>query len=99
VFDLPGWNVDRLIAFSSNLLERARMPQYVFEVNGDTDLDEIKLPNDQAAWAELVTLCGEMLKDADGRFSSHADLTIVAKEGGRRVAEIRVSASKPDTRL
>lgn len=70
------------------------MPMYLFVVDGDVPQDEVSLPNDQAAWAQLVMLSGEILKDTDGRFPPNGDLKLVVNEGARQVGELRIIASR-----
>ena len=50
------------------------MPRYFFNVTqGDLprEADEgMDLPNDEAAWEEATTACGEMIKELDGKLKA-----------------------------
>jgi hypothetical protein len=50
------------------------MPKYTFEMLGETDPQHLFLTDDNAAWSELVTLCGEILRDKDGKLPPKAQL-------------------------
>lgn len=70
------------------------MPRYRFEVEGDTEHEVRTLPSDDSAWSEVVTWCGEMLKDVDGQMPGDTDLCLGVFDGERRVAQIRLVASR-----
>jgi hypothetical protein len=70
------------------------MARYHFDIEGDAERGEVELPDDAAAWSELVQFCGEVLKDVDGKLPPHADLNFSVSEGERKVADIRVCADR-----
>jgi hypothetical protein len=53
----------------------------------------MKRPNDEAAWEEATTACGEMIKDLDGKLKAGPDWEIVvSNEVGEMIYRLRVSA-------
>ena len=70
------------------------MPLYKFSISELDSEDEIELETDQVAWSQLVTWTGEVLKDEDGRLPPGSDFKLTVTEGGRRVADIRIIASR-----
>jgi hypothetical protein len=42
------------------------MPQYFFTVLHGPQNEGLDLPNDDAAWVEATTACGELLRDLNG---------------------------------
>ena len=52
------------------------MPRFYFDIDdgvSQPDPDGVDLPDAQAAWAEAVRCCGEMLKDIDGRLPPNSE--------------------------
>lgn len=70
------------------------MPNYCFRFLADNSQTEIELPDDEAAWSQLVTVCGEILRDADGHLSPNAEIVVRVADGARKVAEVRIAATK-----
>ncbi len=66
------------------------MPKYTFEMLGEIQPQHLFLTDDNAAWSELVTLCGEILRDADGKLPPKAQLEMrVTNEAGRELATLQ----------
>lgn len=65
------------------------MPAYRFSIrNGHSaEYDPLSLPNDNAAWQEAVSFCGQVLRD-ELRPSGHFDLEVM--ENDRHVFSIAV---------
>lgn len=70
------------------------MPLYRFEIEGDTEHDAMDLPNDDAAWSEIVTWCGEILKDVDGKLPAQTDIRLRVWNAERLVARIELVATR-----
>jgi hypothetical protein len=70
------------------------MPNYTFSIDPDNFRDELELVDDAAAWSEIVRVCGEILKDADGKLPPHSDIMLKVSEGEREVADIRICANR-----
>lgn len=71
------------------------MPRYTFTIEELHTEDEIELADDDAAWSQLVTWCGEILKDEDGKLPAGTEIKVSVARGRRQVANIRVIASRP----
>ncbi|QJP13245.1 hypothetical protein G3545_06035 [Starkeya sp. ORNL1] len=71
------------------------MPKYTFEMLGETTPQHLFLTDDNAAWSELVTLCGEILRDVDGKLPPKAQLEMrLSNEGGKELATLRIDADR-----
>jgi hypothetical protein len=71
------------------------VPRYTFIAPTNRAPVTIELLNNDAAWGEAVTFCGEMLRDLDGRLPSHTNWQIVVTNAaGELVAEIDLSARR-----
>jgi hypothetical protein len=68
------------------------MPAYRFSIsNGHSaEYDPLSLPNDNAAWQEAVSFCGQVLRD-ELRPSGHFDLEVT--ENDRHVFSIAVRSA------
>jgi hypothetical protein len=73
------------------------MPRYFFNITqgklprkADEGMD---LPNDEAAWEEATTACGEMIKELDGELKAGPEWRMeVTDETGAIVYRLRFSA-------
>ena len=71
------------------------MPRYTFQMVVETEPQHLYLVDDDAAWSELVTLCGEILRDMSGNLPPGADLEMrLSDEAGRRLARLRIGAER-----
>ena len=70
------------------------MPQYEFRVPDTPRKLPIELKNDDEAWSEAIVLCGEMLKDVDGKLPPGTTWDLSVCEGARAVATIKVEAHR-----
>jgi hypothetical protein len=73
------------------------VPRYFFNVTqGDLprEADEgMDLPNDEAAWEEATTACGEMIKELDGKLKAGPEWRMeVTDASGGVVYRLRFSA-------
>jgi hypothetical protein len=73
------------------------MPLYFFNITDGVlprPLDEgMDLPNDDAAWEEATTCCGEMIKELDGKLKAGPDWQmVVCNAAGDRIYRLRFSA-------
>jgi uncharacterized protein DUF6894 len=73
------------------------MPLYYFstthgQVTND-HLEGLELPDDEAAWREATTSCGEMIRDLDGDLKAGPEWRMeVKRESGEVVYRLRFSA-------
>jgi hypothetical protein len=73
------------------------MPRYFFNViqgklpsKADEGMD---LPDDDAAWEEATTACGEIIKDLDGKLKARPEWEMtVTNEAGDKLYCLRFSA-------
>lgn len=70
------------------------MPAYCFRYVSDGTQVEVELADDQAAWSQLVTFCGEILRDADGNLAPHTEIEVRVVDGTRRIADVRIFARR-----
>jgi hypothetical protein len=73
------------------------MPRYFFNITqGELPrpLDEgMLLPDDEAAWEEATTTCGEMIKELDGKLKAGPEWQmVVTNEAGDKLYRLRFSA-------
>lgn len=77
------------------------MPRYFFNVEGvlnPEDVDGIDLTGPEQARSAAVTLAGEMLKDADGRFWGEPEWRLhVADEEGATVCLLTITGRTGET--
>jgi hypothetical protein len=53
----------------------------------------MELPNDEAAWEEATTTCGEMIKELDGKLKAGPDwVMVVTNDAGHKLYRLRFSA-------
>ena len=76
------------------------MADYTFSFHQAGQLDgepgTIDLPNDAAAWEEMTTAAGEMLRDLDGNLRpGHEWAVEVRREGGQLLYRVRILAEAP----
>jgi hypothetical protein len=75
------------------------MPSYTFTISGEPDGHEVVLKDDDAAWSELVTWSGEVLRDVDGKLPSNSRLEIcVSDDAGSDVARLSISTTRRSPR-
>jgi hypothetical protein len=64
------------------------MPLYFFKISLEDALvgigDGIDLQDDEAAWVEATTACGEMLKDIDGALKKGGEWRMEVQDHARR---------------
>ncbi|ADH88110.1 conserved hypothetical protein [Ancylobacter novellus DSM 506] len=71
------------------------MPLYRFRLTGQDQETPVDLPDDDAAWAQVRALCGEILTDVNANLPSGADWQITATDHrGQDVGSIRIVASR-----
>ncbi len=70
------------------------MPLYEFRVPESPDVVSAELETDDEAWAQAVTLCGEMLKDIDGNLPPDTEWNLAVCQAARTVATIKVVAHR-----
>jgi hypothetical protein len=71
------------------------MPRYTFTAPTGRAPITIELRDNDAAWAEAITFCGEMLRDLDGSLPSQTNWQMVVTNAkGEPVAEIDVRARR-----
>ena len=77
------------------------MPRYFFNITqgelprqADEGMD---LPNDEAAWEEATTTCGEMIKELDGKLKAGPEWRmVVTNDAGDKLYRLRFSAEVYD---
>jgi len=71
------------------------VPRYFFHLrhlNESSDSDGIDLPDFEAAWAEAVRTCGEMLRDFEGSLAPDRPFELLVSDGdGAVLARLRIS--------
>lgn len=71
------------------------MPRYFFHLRHQRDIsdsDGIDLPGFEAAWAEAVRTCGEMLRDFEGSLAPGRPFELTVTDGdGAELARLRIS--------
>lgn len=71
------------------------MPRYFFHLrhqHESSDSDGIDLPDFEAAWAEAVRTCGEMLRDFEGSLGPERPFELTVSDGERKVlGRLRIS--------
>ena len=77
------------------------MPLYFFSVsrggNSTSPGAGLEFPDDEAAWVEATTACGEMIRDLDGDMKAGQEWRMdVADETGDIVYRLRFSAEACD---
>jgi uncharacterized protein DUF6894 len=77
------------------------MPLYFFNItqgNLPRPADEgMELQNDEAAWEEATTTCGEMIKELDGKLKAGPDWEmVVTNDAGHKLYLLRFSAEVYD---
>jgi hypothetical protein len=71
-----------------------QMPKYTFEIEGENERQHVYMANDKAAWSELVTWVGELLRDVDGELSPRAEIKCrMASESGKCLATLHIDAN------
>ncbi|WP_404977767.1 DUF6894 family protein [Ancylobacter sp. 3268] len=71
------------------------MPLYRFRLTGQDQENPVELPDDDAAWAQVWALCGEILTGVNANLPSGADWQITATDHhGQDVGSIRIVASR-----
>lgn len=76
------------------------MPRYFFHVfyEGElsqTDAEGVELANDDAAWAEAASACGQMISDIDGSMRPNASWWMeVADANGKRLFRLTFRAER-----
>ncbi|MFC5068051.1 DUF6894 family protein [Flaviflagellibacter deserti] len=71
------------------------MGTYTFKIPLTRNPVRIDLPNDDEAWAEAVTLCGEMLRDMDGKLRADTNWEVIVEDQlNAPVASIKVVANR-----
>ena len=73
------------------------MARYFFHLHDGRDIPDvggIDLPDMQAVRAQATLTAGQMLFDADGRFSGEEWRVEVANQAGQPVLTIRISATE-----
>jgi hypothetical protein len=75
------------------------MPLYLITItHGESEYQNegIELQDDEAAWKEATTACGEMIRDLDGKLKSGQQWRMVVKrESGDVVFRLSFSAEGP----
>lgn len=74
------------------------MPKYLFRFSGDREPDATDLPDDDAAWSELISLVGSTLKDIDGHMPDHARVEVELLQDDRGVGSVKVFAVREERR-
>lgn len=71
------------------------MPLYRFRLTGQDQEKPVELPDDEAAWALILTACNEALAELSEHTSSGSDWEITATDHrGQDVGTIRIVASR-----
>jgi hypothetical protein len=74
------------------------MPLYFYRITHGAGApawphDAVELANDEAAWEEATTACGEMLRDLDGALKAGAEWRMeVTRESGEMLYRLVFSA-------
>lgn len=87
----------RAVSYETDV-RRRRFPcmgTYTFKIPLTRNPVRIDLPNDDEAWAEAVTLCGEMLRDMDGKLRADTNWEVIVEDQlNAPVASIKVVANR-----
>jgi hypothetical protein len=88
-------------AHRAGLFQEEIMPRYFFNITQGKlprPSDEgMELPNDEAAWEEATTACGEMIKELDGKLKAGPDWQmVVTNDAGRKIYRLQFSAEVYD---
>jgi hypothetical protein len=59
-----------------------------------TETIPVELEDDDVAWGEAIVLCGEMLRDVDGKMPPKTTWDLTVCEGTRTVASITLMATR-----
>lgn len=70
------------------------MPRYWFHMTGDEEGEDIELPNDDAAYRQLLNWSRDVLEEVERRLPPHTVIEFSVSEGSRHIATINVSASR-----
>jgi hypothetical protein len=70
------------------------MPRYWFELKGDSRGTEVDLPDDQAAWAQLLQWGSEILRELDHGMAAETAAEFSVSEGTRHIATVRFIATR-----
>ncbi|MFL6818365.1 MAG: DUF6894 family protein [Bradyrhizobium sp.] len=79
-------------------IEGLAMPLYFYRINYGQGApawphEGVELPDDEAAWAEATTACGEMLRDLDGALKAGPEWRMeVLRESGEILYRLTFSA-------
>jgi hypothetical protein len=68
------------------------MPRYWFELKGERDGTEADLPDDQAAWSQLLQWGSEILRELDRGMTDDTQTEVTVREGGRHIGTVRFMA-------
>ncbi|QJP12595.1 hypothetical protein G3545_02290 [Starkeya sp. ORNL1] len=71
------------------------MPHYTFTISGELHGHNVVLKDDDAAWSELVTWTGEVLRDESGKLPPNSSVVIeVEDDKGARIASVEVRTTR-----
>jgi hypothetical protein len=70
------------------------MPLYKFHTPASLDTEGVVLASDDAAWSQVVTYVGELLREVDGDLPDRTEWKITVWDESRKVAEIEIGARK-----